>query len=364
MSPGAGAPFRILSVDGGGIRGLIAARVIARLEQLVSAEAGQERRIADCFQLLAGTSTGGLLALGLAAPRSSGSSRPRLSGEDLASFYVDDGPAIFHVGLLRRLLTGFGWLGPRYSADELERVLRDRIGDARLSEALREVVVTSYDMAEPGPHFFKRWRARDSPDRDVPMIDAALATAAAPTYFPSHGVGSRALVDGGVFSANPTVAAVVEALKRVGEGRSALTTDDLLVVSLGTGQHQTPYEQRRVRRWGQLGWILPRDGEPPLVAAFLDGQSDAADHWSEILLNHEPGAPLPDAGQMGRGPRYYRFQIALPPGFGLDDASSAALRGLDEAAERLLEERAQDLEDLARRLAAIEPLAPDPAPAG
>ncbi len=355
------APFRILSIDGGGIRGLIAARVIARLEQLISAEAGAERRIADCFHLLAGTSTGGLLALGLTAPESQGSSRPRLSGEDLAGIYVDDGPAIFGVGLLRRLATLFGWVAPRHSPAELERVLRERIGEARLANALREVVVTSYDMAEPGPHFFKRWRARESPERDLPMIDAAMATAAAPTYFPSHGIGERALVDGGVFAANPVVAAVVEALKRTGERPSALTTDDLLVVSLGTGQHQTPYQQGRVRRWGQLGWIFPRDGEPPLIAAFLDGQSDASDHWAEILLNHEPGAPVPEPEQMGRGPRYFRFQIALPPGFGLDDAGRASLRGLEEAAERLIDDRAAELGEIARRLASLEPLAADPA---
>ena len=84
--------FRILSIDGGGIRGLIAARVIARLEELISAEAEEERRLADCFQMFAGTSTGGLLALGLTVPDPADPTRPRLSGSDLVDLYLNEGP--------------------------------------------------------------------------------------------------------------------------------------------------------------------------------------------------------------------------------------------------------------------------------
>jgi uncharacterized protein len=333
--------FRVLSIDGGGIRGLIAARVIARLEELVSAEAGEDRRMADCFHMFAGTSTGGLLALGLTAPDPADPSRPRLSGADLVELYESEGPRIFG-DRLHKLLSLGGWIGPKHPEARLERALRKRFGEARLSEALRELLVTSYDMTEPGHHFFKRWRARQSEDRDVSMVDVGVSTSAAPTYFSSRGVGGRALVDGGLFAANPAVAAVVEALKRRDTEPHDLSAKDLLVVSLGTGQHETGYRQPQVRGWGRIGWILPRRQDPALIAAFLDGQSDAADHWAGVLL--------------GNG--YFRFQIKLPVSTPLDDASPRALDQLNEAADRLLAEQDERLREVAGRLARGSPLPP------
>jgi uncharacterized protein len=338
--------MRVLAIDGGGIRGLIAARVVARLEELLTEEAGDERRIADCFHLIAGTSTGGLIALGLMAPDPAKSGRPRLRGTDLVTLYLEEGPRIFG-DTLHKLLSLGGWIAPKHSSKELERALRDRLGESRLSEALREVLITSYDMAEPGPHFFKRRRARESADGDPSMVDVGMATAAAPTYFPSRGLDGRALIDGGVFAANPSVAGVVEALKER-DGRGGDTgLRDLLMVSLGTGQHEEGRQQSEVRRWGRIGWIRPRGGDPALIAAFLDGQSDAADHWADVLLNRE-----------AEERRYYRFQVTLAEGTPLDDASPRALRELNAAADRLLEERDGDLRELARRLAPGSPLPP------
>jgi uncharacterized protein len=347
--------FRVLSIDGGGIRGLIAARVIARLEELISAEAREERRLADCFHMFAGTSTGGLLALGLTVPDPRNPARPRMSGTDLVELYESEGPRIFG-DRLHGLLSLGGWIAPKHPEKRLADVLRERFGDARLQDALRELLVTSYDMTEPGPHFFKRWRARESEGRDVAMVDVGLSTSAAPTYFPSHGLAGRALVDGGLFAANPAVAAVVEALKRRDEEPRDLSTGDLLLVSLGTGQHETGHPQSRVRRWGRIGWILPRRQDPALIAAFLDGQSDAADHWADILLNHEPGRAVAIPGARGLGPRYWRFQTKLPVSTPLDDASPRALDQLNEAADRLLADQDERLREVAGRLARGTPL--------
>ncbi|HKH42325.1 MAG TPA: patatin-like phospholipase family protein [Solirubrobacterales bacterium] len=347
--------FRVLSIDGGGIRGLIAARVIARLEELISAEAGEERRLADCFHMFAGTSTGGLLALGLTVPDPANPSRPRLSGADLVELYETEGPRIFG-DTLHKLLSLGGWIAPKHPEKRLADVLRERFGDARLRDALRELIVTSYDMTEPGPHFFKRWRARESADRDVDMVAVGLSTSAAPTYFPSHGLGGRALVDGGLFAANPAVAAVVEALKRRDDEPRDLSTGDLMLVSLGTGQHETGHSQSQVRRWGRIGWILPRRQDPALIAAFLDGQSDAADHWAEILLNHEPGRAALDLPARGVGPRYFRFQTKLSVSTPLDDARPRALQQLNDAADQLLAEQDKRLREVARRLAHGSPL--------
>jgi patatin-like phospholipase/acyl hydrolase len=352
--------FRILAVDGGGIRGLIAAQVIARLEQMVTERAGSERRIADCFHMVCGTSTGGLLALGLTVPDPEDPTRPKLSGERLTDLYVAEGPGIFG-DRLQKLLSLGGWISPKHSPGGLEEALKERFGQTRLRDALREVVVTAYDMHEPGPHFFKRWRARESEDRDASMVDVGMATSAAPTYFPSHEVAQRALVDGGVFAANPVIAAIAEALKRRGDTPTDLTPQQLLVVSLGTGQFEVGFEQRKVRRWGRIGWVWPRHGEPALISTFLDGQSDAAHHWADVLLNHDPGRAVVEPSQMGTGPHYYRFQTKLPRGLSLDDASKGSLDELSAAAERLIADRQPELRELADRLAALEPLPPEPA---
>jgi hypothetical protein len=351
--------FRVLSLDGGGIRGLISARVIERLEQLIGEEAGGERRVVDCFHLVSGTSTGGLLALALTAPDPGRPGRPRWSGGELAELYLNDGPRIFG-DRLHQLLSLWGWTGPKHSPSGLRTALEARVGGVRLREALRELLITSYDMQEPGPHFFKRWRAREDPGRDEAMVEVGLATSAAPTYFPSHGLGDRALIDGGVFVANPTVAAVVEALKRRDTEPHSLGTEELLVISVGTGAHELSHPQSRVRGWGRIGWIWPRQGDPALISTFLDGQSDAAHHWAEILLNHAPGRAVAEPGRMGRGPRYWRFQVPLRRSRGLDDASPTSLAELEEAAGRLLAEREEDLRQVARRLARYEPLPADP----
>jgi uncharacterized protein len=348
------ARFRILSVDGGGIRGLIPALVLQALEARLR-KRRPDAALVDYFHLVAGTSTGGLIALGLTAPT-------RLDSGKLVDLYRDRGPEIFKRSLGQKLSTVWGWTGPKYRADALRAVLTDELGAARLAEALRELVVVSYDMAAPGPRFFKRWQALGAPERDLPMVEVGLATAAAPTYFPAVGLDSGALVDGGVFAANPTVAAVVEALKRTTDPPAPLVPQDLLVLSLGTGRHVDRYSEREVRGWGRLGWIWPRASGPALLEAIFDGQSRAADHWAHMLLNHEPGQQ-PDE-PMGRGPRYWRLEPELPRAFALDDASDATLRVLSSAAEQLIEDRAAELDALAALLESgmgttgLEPVTP------
>ncbi len=358
MPPSDGQPtdrFRILAIDGGGMRGLIPALVLAELERRLGEATGRDARVADYFHLFAGTSTGGLVALSLTTPDPAQPGRPRLSAAALADLYNVDGPNIF-AWSLHRVLALNGFLGPKYPLTGLAHAVEDRLGRVRLAEALRELVITSYDMHGREPFFFKRWRARESTERDGPMVDAALATSAAPTYFPSHGMGDRALVDGGVYVANPTIAAITEALKRTTDQPASLVPHDLLVVSLGTGSHEVGFEQRRVRRWGKLGWIVPKDHDPPLLGAMLDGQSDPTDHWAHMLLNTAPGAGPPDRAQIGQGPRYFRLQVPLSAPIAMDDASAGTRAQLTDAANRLIADNDGALTEIVQRLASLEPL--------
>ncbi len=358
--------FRILCVDGGGVRGLIPALVIADLERRIQAETTPQARISDYFHMFAGTSTGGLVALSLTAPDSHNPERPAVSADRLARFYTEDGPKIFHRSLLYKLRTLWGWLGPKYTLGPLETAIENRLGTTHIQHALRELVVTSYDMTNRQPYFFKRWRAREDPesDRNRQLADAGLATSAAPTYFPSHEVDDRALVDGGVFAANPVIVAIVEALKRFGDDPHHLDQDDLLVVSIGTGLHEDGYQQEQVRRWGKLGWVLPQKGEPPILGATLGGAADGADHWAHTLLNH-PGDPHIQAADLGHGPRYFRLQVPLSKSVALDDASHTTLtETLPAIADQLIQTHQGELSEIVERLLRFAPLPYDPAAAG
>jgi hypothetical protein len=348
VSPTADKPndrFRILAIDGGGIRGLISALVLKEIEERLNrGRDGKERiRVADCFHLVAGTSAGGLAALALTAPSD-------LDADDLVAFYLEDGRRIFHRSLGRKLLTLWGMLGPKYSSAPVREAIEKRVGPHRISEATRDLLVTSYDMHASDPYFFKRWRALENAERDVPVADAALSTSAAPTYFGSHGVGERALVDGGVFANDPAVAAIAEALGRASDEPAELEPADLFLVSIGTGEFNVGFEQRETSGWGALRWIHGRGGVP-ILNTIMGGVSDGTDYWAHMLLNHVRGEKVPSREEIGHGPRYYRLQAELDGPIALDDTSEEVLtKVLPDAAKHLIDERSDEIDEIVGRL--------------
>lgn len=347
--------FRILSVDGGGMRGLVPALVLVDLEKRLERLDRKRRPLSDYFHLFAGTSTGGLISLGL-------TTRPPMDADQLVGLYRGRGESIFPTRF-RKLRTLRGFVRPKFGNDGLEDAVKEGIGPATLSEALRELVITVYDMTEHRPVFFKRWTAgRDAEHPDYPMAVAAMATASAPTYLPPWETDDgRALVDGGVFAANPTVAAIAEALKRT-EDPANLKPHELFVVSLGTGFYKAAFKPKQLRTWGALSWVRPRGSEPALLRAMLDGQTASADHWAHMILNHERGDPPPrQREQIGRGKRYYRIEAQLPVDHEMDDARKKTLDALADTADELIAARDDDLEAIAQKLVdegPIEPLEP------
>lgn len=321
-------PFRILSIDGGGIRGLIPALVLAELERRTG------RPVSECFDLIAGTSTGGILALGLAVPGQG--SRPRYSAQDLADLYLKEGARIFDESLWRRITNPMGLRAAKYPSSGIEAVLGQYFGEARLKEALVEVLVTAYDLEKRDAFFYRRRRARADARYDVPMRVAARATSAAPTYFEPLLVpwpdDRDVLVDGGVFANNPALCAYAEARQTLARGGP----EDILLVSLGTGIHATPYRYEDARGWGVAGWARP------ILDVIFDGVADTVDYQLRQLL--PPGAD----GQ----PRYLRFQTDLDAGLSeMDDASPGHLEGLRRAAEGILQRQAPGVAVLAGLLA-------------
>jgi uncharacterized protein len=310
---------RILAIDGGGIRGLIPAVVLADLERRTG------RRTAEMFDLIAGTSTGGILACGLTRPGENGA--PAFTAADLIGLYESEGPEIFHRSLVKRVESVEGYADERYDDRGLNAALNRYLDGTRLSEAVTDLFVTAYEIERRQAFFFRSSRARTDPTYDFRFVDVARATSAAPTYFEpvrvSDGAGaaSYALIDGGVFALNPAMCAYAEL---AATGRRE---DIDLVVSLGTGSHtrRLPFED--VRGWGQLEWARP------LVDVVFDGLAQTVDFELGQLLGPE---------------RYVRFQTRLTEASDdLDDAGDRNLEALRREGARLVEERGADLERIA-----------------
>ena len=299
--------MKVLCIDGGGIRGLIPALVLAEIERRTG------RRIADMVDVVAGTSTGGILACALCRPGDDG--RPRFSADEIADIYMEEGPRIFSRSLIKRAVSADGWLDERYDDDGLERALDRYLGDAVLSDALVPIFVTAYDIEGRFAFFFRSARAVQDPTYDFPLTAVARATAAAPTYFEPVAVTDRAgartypLIDGGVYAVNPSMCAYADLV------RGGTAGELELMLSLGTGAHTHAYRIEEVRGWGQLGWARP------VLDIVFDGVADTIEFEAQALMRD----------------RYVRLQTRLElASDDLDDASDDNLDALRREAEQLI----------------------------
>jgi patatin-like phospholipase/acyl hydrolase len=314
---------KVLCIDGGGIRGLIPALVLAEIERRTG------RRTAEMVDLIAGTSTGGILACALARRGPDG--RPLLTAEELAGIYVEEGPRIFHRSLLKRIFSVGGWIDERYEDGGLNAALARYLGDSWLSESLVDVLVTAYDIQGRFAFFFRSARARTDPTYDFTLVQATRATSAAPSYFEPVEVTDRAgartypLVDGGIYAVNPSMCAYADVA-------AAGKRDDLaLMLSLGTGAHTRAYTFEQTRWWGQLEWARPA------LDMVFDGVADTIEYEAGKLM----------------GDRYVRLQTELSAASDdLDDASAANLANLRKEAERLIAASGPELDRVCAILAA------------
>lgn len=307
---------RILSIDGGGIRGLIPALVLSEIE------ARTGKAISDSFDLIAGTSTGGILALGLT--KDNGNGRPQYSANDLAEIYQSRGKEIFSRSLWKGVSSVAGLTDELYSHKGIENVLEDYFGDDPLGSGLTKTLVTSYDIQNREPLFFKSWREEY---RAMQMKYAARATSAAPTYFEPAlvpiGGAIKALVDGGIFINSPTVSAYAEAKKIFSD------EDEFFVLSLGTGELIRPISFSEAKDWGKAGWLVP------LLSCMFDGVSDATNYQMKIFL----------------GDKYFRLQTNLSVASDdMDNVTSGNIENLKAEAKKLIRTHKNEIESICNHL--------------
>jgi patatin-like phospholipase/acyl hydrolase len=254
--------FQILSLDGGGIKGIFSAALLAAIEEDLHIN------ITDHFDLISGTSTGGIIALGLGLGM-----KPR----EIVEFYLREGPNIFPrwCGLKRLQHWGFR----KFSAAPLEDALKRCFKDKRFGDSRTPLIIPSYNLGEDDVYLFRTPHAdRLKRDYKVPAWKVALSTSAAPTFFPcARGVDSVRLVDGGVWANNPTMVAIVEAYSTLNA-----PLESQWVLSIGTSD-TVSHRPNRLNSGGILAWAVGNAA----VDVIMRGQSIAADKQAGHLLGRD-----------------------------------------------------------------------------
>jgi uncharacterized protein len=310
---------KILSIDSGGISGIIPAIILAEIE------ARFERPICHLFDLVAGTSAGGMLALGLNRPEVSGSRRPSRSAREIAEFFYEWGHYIFRA---RDPIPGQTRAGSK-STERIEEMFQQYFGDALLSESITPTLVTAFDISAGQPVFLKSTQAGRNGTVGIFMWQAARATTAIPSHFDPIGLTVSAspfsysrqvtLIDGSLFASNPAICAFAEARTLFPQ------EDDFLLISLGCGEvsREATVRDTQIKRH--------------ILDSALTAQSICVDHQLQRFLPRQ---------------RYIRLQTKLAPGRNrIDSASYQQLFEMEEAARQTLAENATALNRIGDLLA-------------
>lgn len=294
-SPGP-SPFHILALDGGGAKALFTAHILARLEEDLGVT------ISDSFDLIAGTSAGGIIALALGAG---------LTPREIVSHYEELVAEVFpsakrNVWQRTRQLTK-----PIYNSDVLHFALTKVLGERSLGESKKRLIIPSWDVQRSAVHIFKTpHHTRLRRDWRIPMVDIAMATSAAPLYFPAASVDGHRLIDGGIWANNPSVVAIAEAVSMLG-----IPLESIKVLNVGTIDQLTDHP-KRLDTGGILQWIKPIS--PLVLSAGSRGGQGIAEHL------------------VGRS-AYTRFDALVPSGlYSLDSANPDDVAGLAASVSREL----------------------------
>lgn len=271
----------ILSLDGGGIRGIISCIILRYLEELLQQKDHPNAKLGDYFDMISGSSTGGILASVLLYPDDN--KRAKYSIKKAFELYTEKGEDIFNVSLWESLVNPFGLFSERISQDNLERQLKDFFGDLELKDFIKPSLITSYDIENRKAKLFNTINAQQS-QQNFLVRDVCRATSAAPTYFAPVQIKSKygqffSLIDGGMFANNPALCAYAEARKipfadifKNPFKPNYPSVNDMMIVSLGTGTEMKTYAINKYKNVGKLAWISP------IIDILLSANAETVDY--------------------------------------------------------------------------------------
>ena len=330
----------ILSLDGGGVRGIVSARILNSLELKMRKYAGKDDlKLRDHFVLISGTSTGGILSL-LMSSLDFNMSR-------ILQIYMEECQKIFKNSFWHKYI---GILySSKYDSDNFRKAAERLFGNQKLSDCKINCLIPSYDIKSCRPVFFSR---DNSYKYDFLLRDVAMATSSAPTYFPPkdvydcNGFVNYKCIDGGLFANNPALCAIIETYKNFPD----LKLNDLVTVSIGTGINDKKEQIDKFKKashWGTITWLAP------LIDTMLNSVADVADYQIEKLysangLNIDPSNNKQECN-------YYRFQPMFDTfvygdiDLALDNIDPSNMGKLLEATEKYIQTKS--VQDSLNRLA-------------
>ena len=325
---------RILSIDGGGIRGIIPGMFLVALEEKIQrATNNPKAHLSDYFDFFAGTSTGGILLSILLSPDDDDIKKQKYSAKDALDIYLKHGTEIFSASPWRRFLSKFGLLSELYDESILEKVLQSYFGDKKLSQLLKPCIITAYNIELRKNHLFRQQKAISHGDsRDFYIRDVCRATAAAPTYFSVAEVFSLAktrypLVDGGVFSHNPSLSALLEVIKSY----NTYKINDIWILSLGTGLSKTSYNYEDFKK----KWAISIG--PALVDIMSSSSAESTDYYLKQLFR-----------SVNKSSNYIRIEprnlSSINPS--MDSASPANIQKLISLGDKLISEHEEQINQI------------------
>ncbi|XP_050363997.1 patatin-like protein 2 [Argentina anserina] len=348
--PTHGKLITVLSIDGGGIKGIIPGTVLSFLESELQRLDGEHARLADYFDVIAGTSTGGLVTAMLTAPDHN--NRPLFPANQIVDFYLEHCPKIFpqiNIPLFGDALENAkGVHAPKYDGKYLHKLIKEKLGNRKLNQTLTNVVIPTYDIKYLQPAIFSSYELKKNKKVDPPLLsDICIGTSAAPTYLPAHCFKTATreyhLVDGGVCANNPALTAITEVTKEIKSGNSDFSPNEgaahqgnkFLLLSLGTGSSaKCQYDANRAKYWGILAWLMQPNFQCPLLDVLGEATSDMVDCHISTLFQ-----------ALWSDENYLRIQDdKLETNLNsMDNAAPANLRELKKKGEALLKKRATRL---------------------
>jgi patatin-like phospholipase/acyl hydrolase len=339
--------IKILSIDGGGIRGIIPGVILSYLEKRLQELTKTTLKIGDFFDMVAGTSTGGILACIYLRPGENG--KAKYSANDAVRLYQEEGQSIFATTAFEKILKLYTVFAPKYSANHLEEQLRIYFADTKLSELIKPCLITSYEITQRNAVLFTSADANE-PFRNFFVRDVARATSAAPTYFPPAHIRSVAdevfsLIDGGVYANNPSLCAYAEARKTKfnvlfnNETKvDCPTAKNMLIISLGTGTVKKQYHYKDFKRAGEIKWL------EPIIDVLMSASSETVDYQLTKMYQTLDPADQKD---------YYRIEPGLHEACSeMDDVSSENLENLKQAGLYYVDKHQPLLEEIAAKVVA------------
>ena len=319
--------IRVLSIDGGGIRGVIPACVLAHIEKILQEISRDEQaQISDYFDLVAGTSTGGILTALLLYPDR------KYQAADLIHLYVEHGEAIFTRNRLTRKIDRKGLFQPLYQHEPLEELLQSYLGDLKMSELVRPALIPMYNIESGIATFVSSLGIQRNAKHDRSVADVLRGTTAAPTYFAPTKQGLDAFIDGGMFANNPALCAYVEATKFPSEPNSK----DIMLLSLGTGSINRSYAYHEAKRWGRLNWLRPA------LEIYSSAASQTVNHQLETFYENKDRA----SNYLRIEPNLNDFEVEL----GMDVATPHNIQNLLKVGASMCEQYEKPLREFLKQV--------------